>query len=283
MIDMAHDGDDGGARGYRIAIDFTRGGEALFHFGFGNALDLVAHFFGDELGGVGVDDVVDLEHLALAHQHLDDVHGAFGHAVGQFLNGDGVRDHHLAGDFFLRHLEALGLLLLALGAAAESGKRPVLFTIIIERVGNGQAAPAAVNFSFDLLGRCGHGNGRALGLVGKGAAAARTAFFIRLHGAKRWRHGARLEPAGGFFRFALGFVVIAAARIFIRLADGGGFALDFRKHIFFGAALGVFDGFVAFIGFTQAGTGKRAAAGVFFFIRQRAQYHAGAIAAGRSA
>jgi len=39
---------------------------------------------------------IDGRHHAHAHQHLDDVAGAFGHALGQFLHGDGLRDHHVA-------------------------------------------------------------------------------------------------------------------------------------------------------------------------------------------
>ena len=47
--------------------------QAFLDVGFGDALDGVAEFLGDELGGVGVDHVVDLHHLALLHQDLDDV------------------------------------------------------------------------------------------------------------------------------------------------------------------------------------------------------------------
>ena len=75
---------------------------AFFDVGFGDALDGVAQLLGDELRGVGVDHVVDLRHLALLHQQLDDVDRALGHAVGEILDGDEFRDRHLADQLFLR-------------------------------------------------------------------------------------------------------------------------------------------------------------------------------------
>ena len=59
---------------------------------------------GDQLGGVGVDHVAGLHHLALLHEELDDVDGAFGHALRQFLDGDGLRQHHFAHDLLARLL-----------------------------------------------------------------------------------------------------------------------------------------------------------------------------------
>ncbi len=88
---------------------------------FGDAANGVAHFLGDELGGVGVDHVGDLHHLALLHQQADDVDRALGHAVGEFLNGDRFRDRHVADQLFLRLVRRVALE--ALGAAAERGDR----------------------------------------------------------------------------------------------------------------------------------------------------------------
>ena len=65
-------------------------------------LTRVAEFLGDELGGIGVDRVGDLEHLALLHQHRDDGPRRLGHAVGEFLDGDAFRDRDLADELFLR-------------------------------------------------------------------------------------------------------------------------------------------------------------------------------------
>ena len=59
VVDVAHDGDDRRARRQlrRIVGDVE---QAFLDVGFGDALDGVAEFLGDELGGVGVDHVVDL-------------------------------------------------------------------------------------------------------------------------------------------------------------------------------------------------------------------------------
>ena len=97
-----------GARG----VDLRRivGGveQAFFDVGFRHAAHAVAHFLGDELGGVGVDHVVDLQHLALLHQQADDVDRAFGHAVGEIGNGDRLGDGDFAHELFLRLVRRRG-------------------------------------------------------------------------------------------------------------------------------------------------------------------------------
>ena len=105
MVDVAHDGDDRRARlqRRRIVGDVE---QAFLDVGFGDALDGVAEFLGDELGGVGVDHVGDLRHLALLHQQLDHVDRALGHAVGELLDGDRLRDRDLADELFLRLVAA---------------------------------------------------------------------------------------------------------------------------------------------------------------------------------
>ena len=52
-----------GGRGTRSSSTSGRVEQALFDVGFGHALDGVAEFLGDQLGGVGVDHVGDLVHL----------------------------------------------------------------------------------------------------------------------------------------------------------------------------------------------------------------------------
>ncbi len=49
----------------QIPVGVGRVEQTLLDVGFGDALDGVAHFLGDELRGVGVDHVGDLVHLAL--------------------------------------------------------------------------------------------------------------------------------------------------------------------------------------------------------------------------
>jgi len=63
---------------------------------------LCAEFLGDQLRGVGIDHVGDLVHRALLHQQPDDIDGALGHAIGEFLDVDGFRDNHFANQLFLR-------------------------------------------------------------------------------------------------------------------------------------------------------------------------------------
>ena len=58
VVDVAHDRDDRRPR-HRRAVFVGPVEEALFDVGFGDALDGVAHFLGDQLGGVGVDHVGD--------------------------------------------------------------------------------------------------------------------------------------------------------------------------------------------------------------------------------
>ena len=62
-----------GGRGSSWSSVVGRVEQAFLDVGLGDALDGVAEFLGDELGGVGVDHVGDLGHLALLHQQLDDV------------------------------------------------------------------------------------------------------------------------------------------------------------------------------------------------------------------
>ena len=59
---------------------------------------------GDQLGRVGVDDVAGLQDLALLHEVLDHVDRALGHALRQFLDGDGLGQDHFAHDLLARLL-----------------------------------------------------------------------------------------------------------------------------------------------------------------------------------
>ena len=105
VVDVAHDGDHGGAR-LEVAGDVGDAHQALLDIGLRDAAHLVAELLGDELRGVGVDDIVDLVHLPLLHQELDDVDGALGHSVGELLDGDRLRNDDVAGDLLLAGLVA---------------------------------------------------------------------------------------------------------------------------------------------------------------------------------
>ena len=91
VVDVAHDGHDRRARLQRRGI--VSGIEhAFLDVGLGDAANRMAKFLGEELGGVGIDHVGDLGHMALLHQELDHVDGALRHAVGEFLDRDRLRD-----------------------------------------------------------------------------------------------------------------------------------------------------------------------------------------------
>ena len=81
-----------GARGCEILGRVLGADEAFLDVGLRHAPDDMAELLGDELGGIGVDHVGDLVHLAVSHQELDDVDAALGHAVGEFLDGDDLGD-----------------------------------------------------------------------------------------------------------------------------------------------------------------------------------------------
>ena len=111
--------------------------------GFGDALDLVAELRHQQFGGIGVDGLVDRRHHAHAHQRLDDVAAALGHAVGEFLHRDVLGHHHVA-----HHFERLGrlqqrALFFALARAAHRGEAARALVVVGERAGDGDLAGVA--------------------------------------------------------------------------------------------------------------------------------------------
>ena len=136
VVDVTHDGDDGRARLERAFVVLLAD-KARLDVGFGDALGRVAEFLHDELGGIGIDHIVDLVHLAFFHQVFDDVDGALGHAVGELLDGDDLGDHHLAHDLLAILRNAHRLELLALALALERGER-ALALLLVEGVVDGQ-------------------------------------------------------------------------------------------------------------------------------------------------
>ena len=137
VVDVAHDGDDGRAR-HRLADVLGAVEQALLDVGFGDALDGVAHILGDQLRGVGVERIGQRHHAALTHQQFDDVDGALGHAVGEFLDADRLRQHDLAADLLLGLGVAVALE--PLGAAAERGDRARALVLGRGRGGDGETA-----------------------------------------------------------------------------------------------------------------------------------------------
>ena len=114
-----------GARGNEIARNVRDVEEAFFDVGVGHALDRVAEFAGEKLGQIGVDNVAGGHHLTLLHQIFDEIHGAFGHALRQFLNGNGFGQDDFAGNLLAHflHLRAAEFFLTAARRGHGAGAR----------------------------------------------------------------------------------------------------------------------------------------------------------------
>ncbi len=273
MVDMAHDGDHRRPR-HELGRIVGRVEQAFLDVGFGDAANGVAHFLGDELGGVGVERVIDGRHLALLHQQADDVDRALGHAVGEFLDGDRLGDGDLAHEFFLRLVG--GVALEALGAAAERGDRAFAHLVGAQCGDQGETAA--------LLFGAGARSGRARGDGTRGAATGtarhtRRFFFLGFEGRagrRRLLHFFLAEALlGDFAGLALGFFVVLAAFVFVVLARFRGFAFGAVDRIAAGAALRLFFGDLALLGLAHAAVGQCMGARGDLFLGQAAQHHAG--------
>ena len=143
-----------------------------------------------QLRGVGVDHVGDLRHVTLLHQHADHVDAALGHAVGEFLDGDGLRNGRLRGSSF-SFGSSSAMALHALGAAAERGDRTLAHFVGVERGDDGEAARAASARRGARRLRRGSGT---RGAPADAAARTRRLRPLRLRaisGARRGRRGGR--------------------------------------------------------------------------------------------
>ena len=116
-----------GGRGFIFSGCILNAAHIGFDVRFGDAFDAVTEFGCDQLGRIGIDGLRDRRHDAELHQRLDNVGGALGHAVGEFLDGDSFGDRHIARD--------LDLLLLLLHLA--------FFTLDAAAHGRHTAAPSA--------------------------------------------------------------------------------------------------------------------------------------------
>jgi hypothetical protein len=120
---MAHDGDHG-RTGDKILGPVRDVEQALLDVGLRNAAHRVAHFGGNQFGGVGIDHVAGLQDLALLHEELDDVDRPLRHAVGEILDGDRFRQRHLARDLLARLIVHGALELLLPAAHRRERARP---------------------------------------------------------------------------------------------------------------------------------------------------------------
>ena len=243
-----------GGRDDEMPVGVGRVEQTFLNVGFGDALDGVAHFLGDQLRGVGVDHIGDLVHLAGLHQQANDVDGPLRHAVGEFLNGDRLRQDDLAGDLFLGFgdaaLQALvaanigrmrthALLVAAGGGRGDGETAPVLHSAARRRRTRRNRAPAR----------------RWRGAAARGRMRVRfgaPARFPRRRGVRRARrepappraHGAGWSFAGEpaarlFLGFALEIRFARETRLFFVLAGVGGGALVALAGFALGAGLGL--------------------------------------------
>ena len=226
----------------------------------------MAEFGDDQLGGVGVDHLIDRGQDAIAHQAFDHIGAALGHTVGQLLHRDGLGDHHVA-HHLLGGLHRL-LHALAFAGALHRGQRAAaLAAIFVQGGADGQLAFAAARLvALDHRHR----------LVRRRAARTLGAIVIFFFG---FRHGGgsggRSGSRGGG-RSRSGGSRVGGARRGGRRRNGLGGRLGFRFRLrglhggdFGGETLGLFLG-----GQTLDFAFGGAAAG-FFIGLQRVLQHPG--------
>ena len=248
-------------------------------------------------GGVGVDHVGDLGHLALLHQQLDDIHAAFRHAVGEFLDGDRLGQNDFARKLVLllrdrpfrrwvrRRNEATERVRSSSSPVAlVTVRRPRFFVSAPVRVGRGaitfggipgrrmtRLASSSSRAGARRRGRSQaqraerRGRGRASGGAARGAAVVAGA-------------GGGPPPSRRRLRFllsaALGFGLVRAARFFFALARFGGLAL-FAFAAFALCARWLRSRRSPLLLLALAGAGERAGTGLALFLGQGAQDDAG--------
>src|SRR5205085_5628549 len=221
--------------------------------------------------------VRDLRHVTLFHQDLDHVDAAFGHAVRQLLDRDGLGDRDFANELFL----LLGVTMAghALSAAAERRDRTLAHFVGVERRDEGKTAALLRSAGARGLGRRSRTRRHSAG-----AAAGRTPVVIV--GFRRQRAGRRHTSAlrsrlflaetllGDFVGLSLGFFVVAAAIFLAALARLGGLAFGALDRVARRANARIFLGDLAFLGLAQARVGERMRARFLFFLGQLVQHHA---------
>ena len=231
----------------------------------------MAELFGDELGGIGVDRIGDLRHVALLHEDADHVDGALGHAVGQFLDRDRLRDRYFASDFFLRLVAVAGH---ALHATTERRDRALAHLVGGKCGHDGEPSAALFGASARRLGRRRRPRGRAP--AGRTRSLVIIGFEGRARAGLRRCRGVGAEALlGDLVGLAFGFLVVLAADFFIEFA---GFSRRaFGAIGFFAAAANasLFLGALTLFGFAQPRIGKCVGARVALVVSERAQHDAG--------
>ncbi len=120
VVDVAHDGDDGGARLEVLGIVDGLGLELGLFVGGVRDLDLTSEVGGEDLDGLVAERLRDGDHLAVAHERLDDLGRGHAQQLRDVLDG-GAR----------RHLDQAG---------GHHGRRRLLVAVVTAAA---TAAPAA--------------------------------------------------------------------------------------------------------------------------------------------
>ena len=133
-----------GGRGDKVLLAVGDVEQPFLDVGLSHAPDGMAEFGRDQLGRVGVDHVAGLHDLALLHEVLDHVDRALRHAAGEVLDGDGLRQGHLAHDLLARLLMHGALELLLAAAHGRQRARARVAVLRGKRGGESQLAAALV-------------------------------------------------------------------------------------------------------------------------------------------
>ncbi len=253
----------------------------------GDAAQPVAEFGDEQFGGIGVDDLVHRRHDAHAHQRLDHIDAALGHAVGQFLHGDRFRDHDLAHD--LRLVLAQHALALAFAGAAHRGEAAHALAFLVggQRAGNGHLAGAAARL---VAARRNQRPARRRGAARTTGLSRGLFLFLGRHrdlaggGQRRDLGGGGLagalgDLAAGFFFLAAGLLVLGALlRFSSSAALAALFFLDPAAGLFLGLVAGLGGGSLIFLA-PAVGLGEGVAAARFVVGLERILHRADAAGA----
>jgi hypothetical protein len=144
VVDMAHHRDDRRAR-FELVFGIGLAAQSDLHIRLSDTAGAVAELADHQFGGVGVDHLIDRRHHAHLHQGPDHIGAAFSHAVRQLRDGDGLGDHHIAGNLGLLDL-AVQTHALALAGATHRRDAARALILVGQRAGDCQLAGAATGF-----------------------------------------------------------------------------------------------------------------------------------------
>src|SRR5262249_28087303 len=218
-----------------------------------------------ELGGSGVDHVVDLRHVALLHEQLDHIHAALGHTVGELLDGDGFRNDYFADELLFWFVG--GVPLQPLHAAAKRGDRSLALFVGAERGDDCEPAAALLYAAPRRFGR------RRRSSRPGTAACAGNIILVGLErgpcaGPRRQNGVLAKTLLGLLLRLELGFEVVLATPLFVDLARFGCLALGSLGRFSHAADESFFFRNLALFRFAQPGIVERVDARLLLLLGQ---------------